>query len=973
MAEQINIDILINASKSAKTLKEQRKALEDLKDGLDEVKYGSGAFELLNEEAERLTQSMGNLNLRFEDVYGDIQPLTGRIGELEDRMYELALQGKQNTKEFIDLQTELVGMKRTVQDVDAQVDAFTERGRGITQVVDSVAGLVSVFNIAQGAVALFGEENEQLEKTLVKLNAGMAILQGIQEISNQLTKKGTILNKAYNLVLKANPVFLLVTVLTAVVAIWEIWNNLIDDSVEKQKDLNAQLEEFKRLQEENLAITKQVNDYNVQILELEGSSLLEIYNLKVQLSEQEEEIARDTYNANYKRIQALRNAKDEDLIEERKKLEEENKALKQKLAVDETFLNSFGKQRVLLEKQYNKEVAEAQQELSDKLKESNQKRIEELKILRDNLKETYKVLRVDVEDLFGGQIVEFGEDFNRVFQKIRDNLTDTFPTSTLEEYTQILKETLDSDEIKNFGDEQRRQIVGLVNGYKVAKEELEAFGFDAQKTAEVFSDLMDVTADKMKVDGEVLFREIDGVISRLEPKFDKALDVYEEYNNYVEQLVMTISKNKNITITEAQELVDNYQKIFREVYILEDTITGFVFNNLEKRKIAYDKYTSERRKVEDETALIRLDRELEENLATAKNFRQRRVLLEEYIKNRKKLLEKEKQDALEILRLQYEEEIRNQELTEKERQELYDENQRQQYMIYQKYVQDKLKLEMEFDDKVKEGKSKLAKFMSERETEVVDAIQQQLSASLTLLDSIYTTIEDRRISFIQQESDLRLAAIDAEKNAYLDSITQQTNAEKFKSAKLKEFDDKAAIEQKERDKQIAEAQYKGEIRKWEYSYLEAIVNLGKSLLGAAANPFQLGVVAALGVTQLATIQANKPNPPQFGSGGMITGPSHSGGGVDINAEGGEVIINKKSSSAFLPLLDSINQAYGGTPLMSKKVMATGGMVAQQTMDTSRMESLISELVNRPIKTYVVSSDMTQQQKSDNVLKNRTTF
>jgi len=80
---------------------------------------------------------------------------------------------------------------------------------------------------------------------------------------------------------------------------------------------------------------------------------------------------------------------------------------------------------------------------------------------------------------------------------------------------------------------------------------------------------MDVTADKMKVDGEVLFREIDGVISRLEPKFDKALDVYEEYNNYVEQLVMTISKNKNITITEAQELVDNYQKYLEKFISLK--------------------------------------------------------------------------------------------------------------------------------------------------------------------------------------------------------------------------------------------------------------------------------------------------------------------------------------------------------------------------------------------------------------------
>ena len=190
--------------------------------------------------------------------------------------------------------------------------------------------------------------------------------------------------------------------------------------------------------------------------------------------------------------------------------------------------------------------------------------------------------------------------------------------------------------------------------------------------------------------------------------------------------------------------------------------------------------------------------------------------------------------------------------------------------------------------------------------------------------------------------------------------------------KLKEFEDKAEIEQKERDRKIAEAQYKGEIRKWEYSQAEAAVNLAQALLKSAPNPFLLGTTAALGLTQIATIVANKPQSPQYGTGGMIEGPSHGGGGVDINAEGGEVIINKKSSQAFLPMLDMINQAYGGSPLMGKKKMATGGIVGG-SIDTSGMEAVMERYSNRPIKTYVVSSDMTSQQNSDKVLKNRTSF
>ena len=45
------------------------------------------------------------------------------------------------------------------------------------------------FQILQGAAALAGDENEDLQKTLVKLNAVMAITQGLQEIQNALQKQ----------------------------------------------------------------------------------------------------------------------------------------------------------------------------------------------------------------------------------------------------------------------------------------------------------------------------------------------------------------------------------------------------------------------------------------------------------------------------------------------------------------------------------------------------------------------------------------------------------------------------------------------------------------------------------------------------------------------------------------------------------------------------------------------------------------
>ena len=45
-------------------------------------------------------KSMEELGGSFEDVYGEVQPLSGRIGELEDRLYEMAAAGDTTSDEF---------------------------------------------------------------------------------------------------------------------------------------------------------------------------------------------------------------------------------------------------------------------------------------------------------------------------------------------------------------------------------------------------------------------------------------------------------------------------------------------------------------------------------------------------------------------------------------------------------------------------------------------------------------------------------------------------------------------------------------------------------------------------------------------------------------------------------------------------------------------------------------------------------
>ena len=56
---------------------------------------------------------------------------------------------------------------------------------------------------------------------------------------------------------------------------------------------------------------------------------------------------------------------------------------------------------------------------------------------------------------------------------------------------------------------------------------------------------------------------------------------------------------------------------------------------------------------------------------------------------------------------------------------------------------------------------------------------------------------------------------------------------------------------------------------------------------------------------------------EIAPGTLLSGPSHEGGGVHIEAEGGEAVINKKATRKFLPLLSAINESTGGVPFMRR--------------------------------------------------------
>ena len=125
---------------------------------------------------------------------------------------------------------------------------------------------------------------------------------------------------------------------------------------------------------------------------------------------------------------------------------------------------------------------------------------------------------------------------------------------------------------------------------------------------------------------------------------------------------------------------------------------------------------------------------------------------------------------------------------------------------------------------------------------------------------------------------------------------------------------------------------------------------------AAAQTVAIGAMAGF--------QLSKVNEQEFSAagGGILKGPLHAAGGINmgnVEAEGDEFIINRASTQAYTPLLNSINQAGN-----------TNGDI-NNVSPLIDYELLASVLQSK--KVYVVSHEISNQQEEDIKVEDRTSF
>jgi len=233
MAEQANINIGVNVGEGAKSLRTLKQEFKDIQKELDNVAVGT------DEYRKKLKQ--------------------------------------------------LADVKDEIEDLNEAIASKTGAGKfqALANLGSSIAG---GFAAAQGAMALFGSESENVQKALLKVQSAMALAQGLKELEGIgdafSNLKGLVSDfgrsavnafKTMRGALIASGVGALVVALGTVVAYWDEISAAISGVSEEQQKLNEQTQANLDAEKGKLdAIGGQEN-----ILKLQGKSEKDILKLKM--------------------------------------------------------------------------------------------------------------------------------------------------------------------------------------------------------------------------------------------------------------------------------------------------------------------------------------------------------------------------------------------------------------------------------------------------------------------------------------------------------------------------------------------------------------------------------------------------------------------------------------------------------------------------------------------------------------------
>lgn len=421
-------------------LKQQQQRInrEDAKIALSQ----EGSYKRLSAEYSRLTREIDNMNPKtaearkiFEEKQAAANKLRAQMNELKKAVGNFTLQvgnytiagesmrnvlmqgknallqmeqaGKKGTAEYQQMASELAKLQDQFSDTNAMIQHMASDTWALDATLQAISVGTGGFAVATGAMELFGGESKEVQEAQKKLQAAIAMVNGVTAIQNALQKQSALvtgikklftkqlttetientaatgantaavtaqkvategataatggLNKALK-ALKANPIMLILTALAAAVAgTIALVGHL---RREQEREYKQQLKNLEAAEaKQNVATQgyeKEISSIQqlIKVAQAEGKSKDEILKLQEQEQKLRTTMAMDNTTYYAREIQAL---------DQNKKKRAENEVLLKQAEAEEIKLKDYQKDRIKAEN----DLLDKQIEIAEKVIEEN--------------------------------------------------------------------------------------------------------------------------------------------------------------------------------------------------------------------------------------------------------------------------------------------------------------------------------------------------------------------------------------------------------------------------------------------------------------------------------------------------------------------------------------------------------------------------------------------------------------------------
>ena len=923
-----------------------------------------------------------NINVNSKQAQDNVNKLSSSINGASSSAANLKLELRQITRElqtlqpgsarFQELSLRAGELRDQIADTNAVVGQLAgniaERlTRGITGVVSiGVAG----FQTLAAGVALFGGESEELQKTMVRLQALMNLSQALetfagldqklveirasfqsltvatevqtvaQEGENIATAQGTVATTALGVAMKALPIIAIAAAIGTLVYGLYSYASASEEAAKEEEKRKKQREATLKLQKETI---EYVGKESVSFTSL-------IYQLKStnKNSERRKELIKDI-NKQYGTT--LKNLSDENEFQEQLNQSVADYITLQynkfKLEKNADYIQQQNQKRFEGEQKINKARREAQDLVDKGIRRSIGDALSYRQDLREAIAEGTKMTNeanaalgslglrreqlIAVED----KLTLGGKRYVEQTDKSTDSTKDL--TEETEKYAELLAK------IQN---ELSRQVQ--------AEQELEKAKTNRIKNVEE----KEIKLLEQQY-GEERQKIIDGATQReiaaFEEKFKKEGKTREEYDKGIADIKAKADGN----------LLDSEKKLLeqKKIYLDED------IKNIQEKYDRQEEITINSTKlIQDQIQLMDLEFQKEQEIREINNAEMTEEKKQEaIIEVRKKYLDKEielikqsAEDQRTALRLVKDQQLDNDELTAEQRTE-----------IEEKYNQEVLKLNQDTQTKIQEaidGTKTTQETALESLTKTIDTISQYVDKIAEIWAQAGDLIAQRNQERFEAQSQQIDNLYNKEKEALDGQLENELISREQYDNKIKELDQQRAEEEKQLAMKKFNEQKKLQIINATIQGTQAVLAAYSSgaatpIIGVATGPIYAAIAAAFAAAQVAAI-ANQTF--TAAEGGIV--PGMGPGNIDSVPSllaPGEFVINSQSAKMYPELLSNINERGGGKKLVPDLPPSNAQGVPSTVFQQDRAQ--------QPIKAYVVETDISDSQKRVNRIKRSVEF